>query len=197
MSLVLASGSAIRRTLLTNAGLSITVDPADIDEGAIKDRMKAQNAPVLMAAAELAGAKAQAVSRRHPGKLVVGADQILALGTQWFDKPANRQAAAQQLDRLSGRSHQLVSAAAVVKDGVEIWRIVQTVTLHVRPLSREFIDSYLAQAGDAVLSSVGAYQLEGLGAQLFTAIEGDYFTVLGLPLLPLLAFLRQQGIMLA
>lgn len=195
MTLVLASGSVIRRTLLINVGLSITVDPADIDEGAIKDRMKTQNAPVLMAAAELAGAKAQAVSRRHPGKLVVGADQILALGSQWFDKPASRAAAAQQLERLSGRSHQLVSAAAVVKDGEEIWRTAQTVTLHVRPLSREFIDSYLAQAGEAVLSSVGAYQLEGLGAQLFTAIEGDYFTVLGLPLLPLLAFLRQQGIM--
>jgi septum formation protein len=195
VSLVLASGSAIRRTLLINAGLSIAVDPADIDETAIKDRMKAQNAPVAMAATELAGAKAQAVSGRHPGKLVVGADQILALGSQWFDKPVSRAAAAQQLERLSGRSHQLISAAAVVKDGEEIWRTAQTVTLHVRPLNRAFIDAYLKQAGDVVLSSVGAYQLEGLGAQLFTAIEGDYFTVLGLPLLPLLAFLRQQGIM--
>lgn len=195
MSVVLASGSAIRRTLLTNAGLSLTVDPAAIDERALKDRMKAQNAPVLMAATELAGAKAQVVSGRHPGRLVIGADQILALGPQWFDKPVDRAAAAQQLERLAGRSHQLVSAAVVVEDGAEIWRTAQSVTLHMRPLEHGFIVSYLDQVGDAALSSVGAYQLEGLGAQLFTAIEGDYFTVLGLPLLPLLAFLRQRGIM--
>lgn len=195
MSVVLASGSAIRRTLLTNAGVPVMVDPASIDETAIKDRMKAGNAPVQAAATELAGAKARAVSGRHRGKLVIGADQILALGSQWFDKPADRAAAARQLGTLAGRSHQLVSAAVVVEDGTEIWRTAQSVVLHMRPLSREFIDAYLEQAGDAVLSSVGAYQLEGLGAQLFTAIEGDYFTVLGLPLLPLLAFLRQRGIL--
>lgn len=196
-AVVLASGSAIRRTLLINAGLSITVDPAAIDETVIKNRMKVQDAPVPMAAIELAVAKAQAVSRRHPGKLIIGADQILALGTEWFDKPADRLAAAQQLERLSGRSHQLVSAVAVVEDGTEIWRTAQAVTLHMRPLGQDFIDAYLDHAGDGVLSSVGAYQLEGLGAQLFTAIEGDYFTVLGLPLLPLLEFLRQRGIMVA
>jgi len=195
MSVVLASGSAIRRTLLTNAGVVLTVDPADIDESALKDRLKAENAPVQTAAIELAGAKAQAVSRRHPGKLVIGADQILALGVEWFDKPTSRPTAAQQLERLAGRSHQLISAVAVVEDGVELWRTAQSVTLHMRPLSRAFIDRYIEQAGDTVLSSVGAYQLEGLGSQLFTAIEGDYFTVLGLPLLPLLAFLRQRGIL--
>ena len=192
---ILASGSAIRRTLLTNAGLPITVDPADIDEGQIKTRMKVQNAPALRAAAELAVAKAQAVSPRHPGKLVIGADQILAFGEHWFDKPKDHQAAMRQLERLAGRAHQLVSAVAVVRNSEEVWRTAQAVTLHMRPLSQGFIETYLDQAGDAVLSSVGAYQLEGLGAQLFTAIEGDYFTVLGLPLLPLLAFLRQQGIM--
>ncbi len=192
---ILASGSAIRRTLLANAGLPVTVDPADIDEGEIKDRMRTQSAPALATATELAGAKARAVSPRHPGKLVIGADQILAFGQQWFDKPKDHQAAMQQLERLAGRTHQLVSAVAVVRNGEELWRTAQAVTLHMRPLSRNFIETYLDQAGDAVLSSVGAYQLEGLGAQLFTAIEGDYFTVLGLPLLPLLAFLRQQGIM--
>ncbi len=195
MSVILASGSAIRRTLLANAGLSVTVDPAAIDEDEIKTRVRAQNAPALVAAAELAGAKAQAVSGRHPGKLVIGADQVLALGTQWFDKPVDRAAAAQQLERLAGRPHQLVSAVAVVEDGTEIWRTAQSVVLHMRPLGRSFIESYLDRVGDAALSSVGAYQLEGLGAQLFTRIEGDYFTVLGLPLLPLLAFLRQRGIM--
>lgn len=195
MSVVLASGSAIRRTLLTNAGVVLTVDPADIDEAALKDRLKSENAPVQTAATELAGAKAQAVSRRHPGTLVIGADQILALGDEWFDKPVSRAAAAQQLERLAGRSHQLISAVAVVENGTELWRTAQSVTLHMRPLSRGFVDTYLEHAGDTVLASVGAYQLEGLGAQLFTAIEGDYFTVLGLPLLPLLAFLRQRGIL--
>lgn len=195
MSLILASASAIRRTLLTNAGLSVTVDPASIDESEIKTRMRAQSAPAMAAATELASAKARAVSGRHPGALVVGADQILALGGQWFDKPVNREAAAQQLERLAGRTHELVSAVAVIEDGAEIWRTAQSVVLHMRPLSGGYIESYLDCVGDAAFSSVGAYQLEGLGAQLFTRIEGDYFTVLGLPLLPLLGFLRQRGIM--
>jgi len=193
--LVLASGSAIRRTLLANAGLSLTVDPADIDEGAIKTRMRSQSAPAMTAAIELASTKAQAVSSRHPGALVIGADQLLTLGNEWFDKPADRAAAARHLEQLSGRAHQLVCGVAVVQDGTELWRTAQSVVMHMRPLSRAFIETYLDQAGDTVLASVGAYQLEGRGAQLFTAIEGDYFTVLGLPLLPLLAFLRQRGIM--
>lgn len=195
MTLVLASGSAIRRTLLANAGLSIAVDPANIDEGIIKSRLQSQKAPATTAAIELACAKAKAVSSRHPGSLVIGADQLLTLGNDWFDKPVDRAAAARHLERLSGRTHQLVCGVAVIQDGNEIWRTAQSVTLHMRPLSRSFIDAYLDQAGDAVLASVGAYQLEGHGAQLFSAIEGDYFTVLGLPLLPLLAFLRQRGVM--
>lgn len=195
MTLVLASGSAIRRTLLANAGLSIAVDPANIDESVIKSRMQAQKAPATTAAIELASAKAKAVSPRHPGAFVIGADQLLTLGNEWFDKPADRAAAAHHLERLSGRTHQLVCGVAVIQDSTEIWRTAQSVTLTMRPLSRAFIDAYLDQAGDAVLASVGAYQLEGHGAQLFTAIDGDYFTVLGLPLLPLLAFLRQHGVM--
>lgn len=194
MKLVLASGSAIRRTLLTNAGLTFTVDPADVDETAIKKRMQAQGAPAAMAAIELAAAKAQAVSARHPGALVIGADQLLTLGTEWFDKPRDRAAATAHLERLAGRSHALVCGVAVVENGTEVWRTAQTVTLHMRPLTRAFIDGYLDRAGDEVLASVGAYQLEGLGAQLFTAVEGDYFTVLGLPLLPLLDFLRTRGV---
>jgi septum formation protein len=193
--LILASGSAIRRTLLTNAGLSLTVDPAEIDEGAIKTRLREQGTPAVSAAIELASAKAQAVSSRHPGALVIGADQLLTLGNEWFDKPVDRAAAAGHLVRLSGRAHQLVCGVAVVQDGSELWRTAQSVVMHMRTLSQAFIDAYLDEAGDTVLASVGAYQLEGRGAQLFTAIEGDYFTVLGLPLLPLLAFLRQRGIM--
>ena len=195
MKLVLASGSAIRRTLLTNVGLTFTVDPADVDEAALKEQMQAQDAPAAMAAIELAAAKAQAVSGRHPGALVIGADQLLTLGKEWFDKPADRSAAIAHLERLSGRSHTLVCGIAVVENGTEVWRTAQTVTLHMRPLTRAFIEDYLDRAGNKVLASVGAYQLEGLGAQLFTAVEGDYFTVLGLPLLPLLAFLRQRGMM--
>ncbi|HEX9465160.1 MAG TPA: Maf family nucleotide pyrophosphatase [Alphaproteobacteria bacterium] len=194
-ALVLASASPIRRTLLGNAGLAVTVDPAAIDEGQVKQDMRSHGAAVETVAIELAAGKAKAVAARHPDALIIGADQILdAGGGEWFDKPPDRAAAARQLAALAGRSHQLVSAVAVVESGQEVWRVADAVTLHMRPLTPEFIASYLDRAGSAALGSVGAYQLEGLGAQLFTRIEGDYFTVLGLPLLPLLAFLRQRGI---
>jgi septum formation protein len=192
--LVLASASAIRRTILANAGIVVAADPASIDEVAVKKEMRAQAAPVESVAIELAARKAGAVSARHPGALVIGADQILEAGGEWLDKPANRAAAERQLGSLSGRTHRLISGAAIVEDGREIWRAADTVTLHMRSLSPDFIASYLDRIGPAATTSVGAYQLEGLGAQLFTRIDGDYFTVLGLPLLPLLAFLRQRGI---
>ena len=193
MTLVLASASAIRRSLLENAGLVLVVDAADVDETAIKQRLVAQRVPTQGAAVELAAAKAKAVAARHPGKLVIGADQILEHGGKWFDKPADRSAAAAQLATLAGSSHTLVSAAVVIEDGAEVWRTAQSVTLHMRPLSPAYIDSYLDRVGNAALTSVGGYQLEGLGAQLFTRVDGDYFTVLGLPLLPLLGYLRQRG----
>ncbi len=193
MTLVLASASAIRRSLLENAGIALVVDPADVDETAIKQRLAAQRVPTQGAAVELAAAKAKAVAARHPGKLIIGADQILEHGGKWYDKPVDRSAAAAQLTTLAGSSHSLVSAAVVIEDGTEVWRTAQSVTLHMRPLSPAYIDSYLDQVGNAALTSVGGYQLEGLGAQLFTRIDGDYFTVLGLPLLPLLGYLRQRG----
>lgn len=193
MTLVLASASAIRRSLLENAGIVLVVDPADVDETAIKQRLAAQRIPTQGAAVELAAAKAKAVAARHPGKLVIGADQILEHGGKWFDKPADRSAAAAQLATLAGSSHSLVSAAVVIEDGAEVWRTAQSVTLHMRPLSPAYIDFYLDRVGNAALTSVGGYQLEGLGAQLFTRVDGDYFTVLGLPLLPLLGYLRQRG----
>jgi septum formation protein len=195
VSIVLASASAIRRTLLENAGLSPIVDPADIDERALKNRLLAEQAPTQAAAVELASAKAVAVSARHPDRLIIGADQILEHGGKWFDKPVDRAGAARQLAMLSGGLHMLISAVAVVENGVEIWRTAQAVTLHMRPLSPAYIDAYLDKVGNAALTSVGAYQLEGLGAQLFTRVDGDYFTVLGLPLLPLLAFLRGRGVL--
>lgn len=194
MTLILASASAVRRALLTNAGVAIEVDPVALDEASIKAAMRAQGAPAEMAALELAVAKARSVAPRHPGALVLGADQMLEAGDAWFDKPGDRAAAKRQLELLAGRRHRLVSAAAVIEDGQEVWRHADSVTLHMRALSPAFIDAYLDRVGAAALSSVGAYQLEGLGAQLFDRVDGDYFTVLGLPLLPLLAFLRRRGI---
>lgn len=193
-TLVLASASRARHTLLTNAGLEVIADPAAIDEATVKAEMRANGAAVEAVAVELAIRKAQAVAARHPQSLVIGCDQMLDAGGQWLDKPVDRAVAARQLAALAGRPHRLISAAVVVEAGREIWRTAEPATLHMRPLRPEFIERYLDRAGPAVLTSVGAYQLEGLGAQLFSRIEGDYFTILGLPLLPLLAFLRQHGV---
>ena len=143
----------------------------------------------------LAELKAQRVTRRHPGALVIGADQMLECEGTWFDKPADRAAARAQLEALSGRVHRLVTCAVVVLDGERLWHRTESATMTMRRLSPEFLDRYLDTAGNEVLSSVGAYQLEGLGAQLFARVEGDFFTVLGLPLLPLLDFLRVRGVL--
>ena len=191
-TLVLASASRARLTLLTNAGLDVIADPASIDEAAVKAELRAQGAVVETVAVELAIRKAQAVAARHPQSLVIGCDQMLEAAGQWLDKPTDRAAAARQLAALAGRPHRLISAAVVMEGDREVWRTAEPATLHMRPLSPAFIDRYLDRMGDAALTSVGAYQLEGLGAQLFTRIDGDYFTILGLPLLSLLAFLRQR-----
>ena len=193
-SLILASASSIRRTLLENAGVTVEVDPASIDEGKIRDDLRGQGALVEAVAIELAARKAAAVAERHSGRLVIGADQILEQAGTWFEKPADRAAACRQLETLSGRPHRLVTGAVIVEDGREVWRFADSATLFMRPLKRAFIEAYLGRLGAAALQSVGAYQFEGLGAQLFEKVEGDYFTVLGLPLLPLLAFLRRRGV---
>jgi septum formation protein len=179
---------------LNNAGIPVIVNPASIDESAVKKDMRRQGLPVESVAIELAARKAHAVAAAHPGALVIGADQILEAAGAWLDKPGDRAAAERQLTSLAGRTHRLVSGAAIVQDGHEIWRHADTVTMHMRALSPAFISSYLDRVGDAATTSVGAYQIENLGAQLFNRIDGDFFTVLGLPLLPLLAFLRQRGI---
>ena len=142
----------------------------------------------------MALAKAEAVSPRHSNALVIGADQILECAGTWFDKPPDAEAAARQLGSLCGRTHRLVSAVCVVRDGQRLWQLVEAAHLTMRPLSEAAIAAYLEKAGLQALHSVGAYQLEGLGAQLFSEIEGDFFTILGLPLLPLLVFLREHGI---
>ena len=191
--LILASQSRARQMLLANAGIGFQAVPADIDERAV------QQASGLAApgdiAALLAREKALWVSSRHPGKYVVGADQTLALGDRLFSKPAGREQAAEQLRALAGHAHALHSAVAVARDGKILFAETAIARMSMRPLSEVEIKVYLDAAGEAVTSSVGAYQLEGLGVHLFDRIEGDHFTVLGLPLLPLLAFLRSERLL--
>jgi septum formation protein len=192
--IVLASASAIRRALLTNAGIPCIADPGAVDEEEVKQAMKMEGAPATAVAETLAELKAMRVAPRHGGALVFGADSMLECNGIWFDKPADRDHAAAHLTALSGRTHRLISSAVCVQNGARIWHHTAIAALTMRPLSRAFIDAYLEAAGAAVQRSVGAYQLEGLGAQLFSRIEGDYFTVLGLPLLPILAFLRDKHV---
>ncbi|MEX1083321.1 MAG: Maf family protein [Xanthobacteraceae bacterium] len=188
--LVLASRSAARRNLLAAAGIAVEVKPADIDERAIEAGASA--AEPSAAAVLLARAKARAMAGQLPVRLVLGADQTLALGRQRFAKPADSNAAAAQLRALRGKTHALHSALAVVRDGTTLFEHNDSAQLTMRAFSDQFLDGYLDAAGNAVTASVGAYQLEGPGIQLFERIEGDYFTILGLPLLPLLNFLRHE-----
>jgi septum formation protein len=189
--LVLASRSKARQALLTSAGIPIEIYPADLDERGL-EAAASSRAPGAIAA-HLARAKAAAVAKALPGRLTLGADQTLALGAQCFAKPANRAAAREQLHALCGRTHELHSAVAVVQDAKVMFEHVGIARLTMRPFSERFLDLYLAAAGDAATMSVGGYQLEGLGVQLFDRMDGDYFTVLGLPLLQVLDFLRRLG----
>ncbi len=190
--LVLASQSRARQMLLGNAGLAFQAVPADIDERAIQQKSGLLKPGEI--AALLAQEKALFVSAKMPARHVIGADQTLALGPRLFSKPATRAEAAGQLCTLAGRTHELHSAVAVARDGEILFSDVEVARMTMRDLSEEEIDQYLDVAGEAVRASVGAYQLEGLGVHLFERIEGDHFTILGLPLLPLLAFLRGQGL---
>ncbi len=190
-ALVLASASPARAALLERAGLVVRRDPAAIDEDAVKAACRGADAAACAAA--LAEAKARCVARRHPDAFVICADQMLVCGGRWFDKPRDVAEARAQLLSLRGRRHELVTASCVVRSESVLWRHVERPALAMRRFSDAFLDDYLVAAGPAVLGSVGAYQLEGLGAQLFARLEGDYFSILGLPLLPLLDFLRQEG----
>lgn len=191
---VLASQSRIRRTMLANAGVEVACEPAHVDEAELKNAMRAEGARVDAIAEALAELKATRVSRRHPGALVIGADSMIECGDVQFDKPPDPAHAVAQLLALAGRTHRLISAAVIVRDGARIWHVSDAARLTMRGFERAYAERYVATIGDAALSSVGAYQLEGLGAQLFTRVEGDFFTVLGLPLLPLLDFLRTHGV---
>lgn len=193
MSLILASGSAARRQILDSAGLVFEVDVPRVDEEAAKASLRAEGLRPRDQADALAELKALSISRSRPG-FVIGADQMLALGSSVFDKPKDAAEARHNLLQLRGQTHELITAAVVARDGAIIWRHIDTPKLKMRAFSDAFLDDYLERAGEKVLRSVGAYQLEGLGAQLFERVEGDYFSVLGLQLLPLLAFLREHGI---
>jgi septum formation protein len=192
LSITLASGSASRRALLAGAGIDAASIKPNVDEDAAKAAMRGEGMSVRDQAMQLAELKAIKVSARTPG-LVIGGDQMLSLENEAFDKPADLDAARDHLCRLSGKTHTLETAIVVCENGTPVWRHMARPRLTVRPLSDAFIDSYVARVGEALLSTVGAYQLEGLGAQLFTKIEGDYFSILGLPLLPLLDYFRIRG----
>lgn len=191
--LLLASQSRARQALLANAGIGFEAIAADIDERAVQDA-SGLSAPGDIAAL-LAREKALSVSSRQPGKFVVGADQTLALGFRLFSKPADRAEAKEQLRDLAGHSHHLHSAVAVARDDKILFEAAAIARMTMRPLGEAELDAYLDEAGEAVTSSVGAYQLEGLGVHLFERIEGDHFTILGLPLLQLLAFLRSEQLL--
>ncbi len=189
--LVLASKSDIRGKILAAAGLRFAIRPAQIDERAVEARAGVGDS--LAVASLLARTKADAVAASMPGHIVLGADQTLALGDERFSKPANRADAARQLRALRGKTHVLSSALALVRDGEVLFTCAESARLTMRDFADRFLDLYLDLAGASASASVGAYQLEGIGIHLFERVEGDYFTILGLPLLPLLAYLRAEG----
>jgi len=189
--LVLASKSDIRGKILAAAGLRFGIRPAQIDERAVEAESNVTDANA--AARLLAKAKAMAVAAQVPGHIVLGADQTLAHGNTRLTKPVNRADAASQLRSLRGRTHELHSGIAVVRDGEVLFELVDTARLTMRDFSDKFLEDYLDMTGDVATTSVGAYQLEGIGIHLFERVEGDYFTILGLPLLPLLTFMRDSG----
>jgi septum formation protein len=196
VGLVLASQSETRARVLAGAGVAFEQDPADVDEAAIKQNCRSRQCVAEEAAVILAESKARAVAFRHPGALVVGADQLLVSGADWLDKPGNRDQARATLKKLRGQRHRLVSGMAVLRDETVLCRHVDVAVLTMRNYSDAFIEWYLDVAATADLQVVGACRLEGLGAQAFERVEGDYFTILGLPLLPLLDILRKETMLI-
>ena len=195
MNLILASASPTRQAMLRAAGVSFTISPASLDETGLMKDLAADGADAVAVAAALAEQKAILVSRRMPHMTVLGGDSVLSLGSEILGKSHNLMALKALLQKMSGRSHDLVSSAALARDGHVFWHHTERVRMTVRHLSERFIDAYLAQEGEALLGSVGGYRFEGRGAQLFERVEGDYFSILGMPLLPVLAELRALGLL--
>jgi septum formation protein len=179
--------------MMEAAGLSFTCDAAHVDEGAVKDALLAEGAPVTGATEALAELKARRVGARHPGALVVGADSMLECEGRWYDKAATVAEARDQLLSLRGREHRLVTTAVLVRDGARLWHHTAVARLTMRPFSEAFLDGYLAAIGEGARSSVGCYQIEGRGLQLFAKIEGDFHAIVGLPMVALLEQLRVLG----
>lgn len=191
--LILASASTARAAVLRAAGVEFSIEPAFVDETAIKRAHEATGGSAEVCAIALAEAKARTIAARHPGALVLGADQLLVADGEWFDKPADLDSAEAQLRRLRGRDHILVTAACVFCGEQRLWQALTMPRLTMRRFGEGFLAEYIAAEGNAVLSSVGAYRIEGRGAQLFERIDGDHFAILGLPLIELLQFLRGRG----
>ncbi len=195
IQVLLASASAARAALLRAAGVPFTVCGSRIDEDEIKLSLRADGADGAAIAETLAETKAAHVSRNSPGSFVIGADQILECGRRQFDKPADRAEAREQLRQLRGRPHSLITCVVVCRDGRRLWHHLARAELEIRQFSDEFLEQYIETIGEAALLGPGAYQVEGPGAQLFSRIKGDYFTILGLPLIPLLDYLRFQRVL--
>lgn len=195
MSLVLASASPTRQAMLRAAGVAFTVSPADLNEAALMQDLIAKNADAGVIAAALAQQKAILVARRTPHAVVLGGDSVLALDREILGKCHDLLSLKTLLQKMSGRSHFLLSSAALARDGHVFWHHTARARMTVRHLSEAFIDAYLAREGEALLGSVGGYRFEGFGAQLFEGVEGDYFSILGMPLLPVLAELRALGLL--
>ena len=194
--IILASGSAIRRQIMEGAGLNFEVITKPVDEGAIKESMLAESARLRDIADALAEAKAMRVSRIEPG-LVIGADQIMVMDEQLYDKPVSMEAARERLLSMRGKVHYLLGAVVICENGVPVWRHMAKTKLSMREFSEAFLDDYLQEEGEQILSSVGAYRFEGRGAQLFSHVDGDFFSFLGLSLLPVLDYLRIRGAILS